>query len=409
MIVAGHTSDSATLQASLGFARTFFNVISTMPLMALSSYFANVVPAAVGARRMDRLARYLYRSILLVSVCLLPSIVLLCFAKEILLALGVPALNADGVGIYCRMMVATTWLSLLDNHLETLFINLGYVKMATLNALLTGLGLDVGCAWLFVYRLEWGIWGCALVQIVVRLARVLLWLVLVCANGLRRTMLVPPPDSTAAVDPILSRVEGRIFLGQCLPQYLAMLAGWLVFEMQLVLLTNIPRVSHAARAAGADWINVEGTIAACQGGWIQVSRMRCLKLLSSADPGASHAFALLLTLSFGVVAALNVPLLLPMGADGLSRLMTNDDDVHNIFRRLVWVLALHSQTRIVDLTCGSLLVPMGWPRLRVAVTFVSFWCVATPLAMVGALTDAFTTSMLTWVQIVVAWVDRPSD
>ena len=42
---------------------------------------------------------------------------------------------------------------------------------------------------------------------------------------------------------------------------------------------NIPGISSAGRAAGADWINVEGTVAAIQGGWIQVCRMRCLKLL----------------------------------------------------------------------------------------------------------------------------------
>ena len=38
-----------------------------------------------------------------------------------------------------------------------------------------------------------------------------------------------------------------------------------------MLLTNIPHVSHAARAAGAIWVNVEGTIAASMAGWIQVS------------------------------------------------------------------------------------------------------------------------------------------
>ena len=214
-----------------------------------------------------------------------------------------------------------------------------------------------------------------------------------------------------------------------MPQYGAMLAGWLIFELQLVLLTNIDGVTHAARAAGADWINVEGTIAAVQVGWIQarerpyvlkaspvtspspekrqcsspqVAKMRCLKLLGSADPGAPKAFALLLTLAFLLVALLNIPLLLPSSVDGLANLMSNDDGVYAVFRRLVWVLVVHAQTRIVDLTCGSVLVPMGYPRMRVAIAFVSFWCVAAPVAVVGTMTSTFSLTTLVKVQLCMA-------
>ena len=401
MVVAGHTSDSATLQASLGFARTFYNVVTVMPLMALCSYFANVVPGALGAGRSDRLPRYFWRSCVLVSLFILPSIALQLYADGILLAIGVPAVNAAGVGLYCRYMVVTAWLSLIDNHLETCFINLGFVKTATLNALVTGLGVEVGCAWLLVLHLEMGMRGCALVQIVVRVVRVALWLVMMLACGLTHKLLVPSAGS-GATDRLLSRAELLVFIGQALPVYLAFIAGWFIFELQLVLLTNVPDVTPAARAAGADWINAEGTIAAIQGGWIQVARMRSLKLLGRADPGAARAFAMLLGLAFGAVALVNVPLLIPQSALALSHLMSNDEGVYDVFRQLVWILAVHAQTRIVDLTCSSLLVPMGRPRLRVAVAVFSFWVVAAPIATVGSLTDAYSTSMIPRVQLCVA-------
>ena len=160
-------------------------------------------------------------------------------------------------------------------------------------------------------------------------------------------------------------------------------------------------MSGAALAAGADWVNCEGTLAAVQSGWITVARMRSIKLLGARAPGARESFAIMLGLSSGLVALLNVPLLTPTGAGALSRLMSNDDAVAKTFSQLLWVLCVHSQTRIVDLTCASMLVPMGWPKLRVGVSVVTFWMVATPIAAVGALTDAFTSSMLVKVQLCV--------
>lgn len=133
MLVAGRTPESATLQASLGYARTFYNCITLMPLMALCQYFSNVVPGALGAGRVDRVPRYFWRSTLLTSMCILPSIVALCFADVILAAVGVPPSNAQGVGVYSRYMVVTAWLTLLDNHLENCFINFRYVNTAAAN------------------------------------------------------------------------------------------------------------------------------------------------------------------------------------------------------------------------------------------------------------------------------------
>lgn len=167
----------------------------------------------------------------------------------------------------------------------------------------------------------------------------------------------------------------------------------------MVLLTNIPGVTLPMRAAGAAWINCEGTFAAIQAGWIGVARMRALTLLGARDPGAPRAFGVLLALATGLVALLNVPLLTEAGANALSRLLSNDPDVVKWFGGLVWVLVAHTQSRIVDLTCASLLVPMGWPRTRLAVIFISFWLVGAPLAIVGCLTDLLTSSLGTKLQL----------
>ena len=239
MVVAGHTPDSATLQASLGFGRTFYNAVTWMPLKALTSYYENVVPVAIGARRDDRLPMYLRRSVLLVAIFIMPSMVLQMFADSILLTLGVPAVNAEGVGEYCRLMVATAWLTLLDNHFEVLFCRLGFVKMANLNALLSGLGVECVGTYIIVYRLNLGIRGCAYVQILARLVRVLLWLSLMLACNLTRTIFMLPKN-VHATEKLLTRTELRIFMGQGLPNYLTTLTGgWVIADCVPHYLTTL--------------------------------------------------------------------------------------------------------------------------------------------------------------------------
>ena len=82
-----------------------------MVIVALSNYFATVVPGCLGAGRKDRLPNYFYRSLLLSFVVLTPLCILNLFAGELTAALGVAPELAEGVGVYCRLMVVTSYVS----------------------------------------------------------------------------------------------------------------------------------------------------------------------------------------------------------------------------------------------------------------------------------------------------------
>jgi hypothetical protein len=117
---------------------------------------------------------------------------------------------------------------------------------------------------------------------------------------------------------------------------------------------------------------------------------------------AAVRVAVLLLLSFTLVALLNVPLLTPAGALAVSHAMSNDSDVVHWLHRLSWILVVHTQTRIIDLTLASFLAPMGWARVRVGVSFFSFVALAAPVATVGTLTDVWTTDLAVKLQLCVA-------
>ena len=95
---------------------------------------------------------------------------------------GIEATIAEQVGVYCRLMLITSWLFLLDIHVETLFINLGYAKLTTINSFVTGFGVDITCSYLFIYRLNMGLKGAALTQIAVKSSRVLMWVIMWVCN-----------------------------------------------------------------------------------------------------------------------------------------------------------------------------------------------------------------------------------
>ena len=122
----------------------------------------------------------------------------------------------------------------------------------------------------------------------------------------------------------------------------------------MIILANIRGVNRAERAAAALWVQCETMCTSMQMGWVVATKMRVIKLQGAADPGARRAFAWLVLLASGVVAVANVPLLLPRAADAIARALSNDGGVAREFRRLIWVLAIHCQLRVVAGACGAL-------------------------------------------------------
>ena len=68
-------------------------------------------------------------------------------------------------------MAGGSWLLLLECAVEAVFITSGYARSASFNSLLTGLGVDVLCNYVFVYRWRWGVRGAALAWSAVRPSR----------------------------------------------------------------------------------------------------------------------------------------------------------------------------------------------------------------------------------------------
>jgi len=93
-----------------------------------------------------------------------------------------------------------------------------------------------------------------------------------------------------------------------------------------------------------------------------------------------------------LVALLNIPLLI-WGAR-LSAIVSNDPDVQVWFRKIVWVLVMHSQLRIGNENSILLLVPMGKAVLQVVCNIVGFYFIATPITAVFSLTDLVTSSVI---------------
>jgi Na+-driven multidrug efflux pump len=386
MIMAGHTQDGDRLQSALGYGRAFFNCTSLMILIGASNYFTTVIPGCIGAGRKDRIPNYLWRSLLLVTMLMVPFIVLQLFAAQILFQFGVPSHIAAEVGVYCRLMIITALLLILETHLETIFINLGYARCATFNSLITGVGIDTICTYFLIYKLDLGTTGAACAQIVVKASRNIVWLVLILYYGLFSTIFI-----TTKRQVLLSRKEVIVFFKLAVPSILNNFSGWLIYELQIMALANINGISTPALAAGAIWVQSESALAAVQQGWTQITMMRTIKLLGKRDPGAWKSYTILCILSELVVAVCNIPLLL-WGED-LSTVVSNDPDVRRWFGKIIWVLALHSQIKISAVNAGVLFIPMGKAILQIAVNTICFYIIATPVTAVVSLTDMVTSSV----------------
>ncbi len=88
-------------------------------------------------------------------------------------------------------------------------------------------------------------------------------------------------------------------------------------------------------------------------GWINVASMRVLKLLGACDPGAAKSLSLLACFGFAAVLLTStLPLLLL--PEELAKLTTNNINVQKYFSKIIFMLAIHCQLRILSIITGCL-------------------------------------------------------
>ena len=112
--------------------------------------------------------------------------------------------------------------------MEIAFVNLGFARCSTFNSLLTGVGVDCVCAYLFILRWGLGCAGAAYVQIAVKAARLAVWALLAVWYRVWRPLLV-----TSTRERLVSRAELWIYWQQAGPQLASFFTSWFVFELQV--------------------------------------------------------------------------------------------------------------------------------------------------------------------------------
>lgn len=395
MVFAGHTDNSAHLQAAVGYGRVWYNCTTMVPTVSMLQYVNTMLPSCIGAKRQDRIGSYMRRSLVMTILCMLPVYALQFVSGPILQSMGIPADIAAEVQTYNRIMVVTNMCQICAMHMEALVTNLGYAKSTTVVAF-TGGSLNVLFSYVFIYRLGWGMVGNAVGGIFVELSRIVVLSIVIFASDIWRQMSrTDGPDASRTAEsvrePLVSREDCKEFFSLVGPQLGTNLAGWVVFEFQMLALANIRGIPPHALAAGAAWVQLEGMLAASQQGWLTACSMRTVALLGKGDPGASKAYILFQMLAFAAVSVTNV--LLFFWREDICRLMSNDADVQVWLGQVFWVLFIHTQTRICSISSSCLFIPVGMGRFQIFWTFASFYCVSSPIAGLVALTDLVTDSI----------------
>merc|ERR1719221_1081885 len=273
-------------------------------------------------------------------------------------------------------------------------VNLGFAKSITVVSLVSGT-LNVLCSYMFVYSLGWGMFGNALGSIFVECGRAAVFGIIICMWGLWKPR--PRTDGGAATDSepesFVSRRDVKEFVKLAVPQCLSMFAGCIVFELQMIALTNIRDIPKDALAAGAAWVQLENMLCASMLGFVTCGTNRTITLLGKMDLGAKNAFMQIFGMASAVVAMVNV--LLVVFSSGLCAVMSNDENVQEWLKQIFWVLVVHSQSKVASWLTASLFIPVGRGTFMIVWTSVSSYVIASPIALFVSLTDIVTTSIVT--------------
>jgi hypothetical protein len=79
----------------------------------------------------------------------------------------------------------------------------------------------------------------------------------------------------------------------------------------------------------------------------------------------------------------------------IAALVSDDAEVAGWLEAIVGILVPHMLTRIVNLVCAQILIPMGSGTFRVVTTFFAFYILAAPISGAIALSNSFTTDVTT--------------
>jgi len=239
-------------------------------------------------------------------------------------------------------------------------------------------------------HLDLGIYGVIWTQICVKGSRVLSWLIFLYPTKVYQYIFY---SETTSREKLVSWEEIKICLGLAIPNILSCFSGWLIFEVQIIVLANISGVPAPALAAGCIWIQLESVLASIQTGWIAVANLRTVYLLGQKDPNAFNAWKAACVYAIAMVGLANVALWLC--SERVIRALSNDPEVRYWLDRFWWLLILQSQVRVISCIVGGILTPTGYATWKTKCNWLIYYGVATPIVIFICLTD-YITSDFEW-------------
>jgi len=373
VFLAGHTTNSALLQSTMGYGRLYIMVCSYIFIVGTGQYITAQVSAAYGANRLDRISTFLRTSFLLTMIMFIPISLLLYFSYPILIALNTDPEIAEQTAIYNRWMILNSFFLAILLQLQRILKCLKYNQFCMVISFLCGCFIDMVLCYILIYKLEYGIVGVAMTQILKNLATVLLYLAGISYYGLWTTFFGRTTNRI-----LLPREEVRTFVSISGPTIGRFFGSWFIFEIQMLVLGEISGITKPAVAASAIWLQSSGALCTVNNSCDEVNVIRAMFHLGRGDGAfARKSFAFLLVLASAVVGIVNIALFLAQ--DSISTGLSNDKEVQQWLIGIIWLLFVGLQFRVVANTCANTMQSVNHGVAAVAFTFFSAYAIALPI------------------------------
>ena len=108
--------------AGVGIAGTWLAITTFLVIMSLNGGFSTLAAQAFGSKNYELVGLYLHRSLVIRTLGLIPSIILLIYCEECLLAFGVSERSVAYAGVYARACIPGAFLYMLGDTLKAFII-----------------------------------------------------------------------------------------------------------------------------------------------------------------------------------------------------------------------------------------------------------------------------------------------
>eukprot|EP01084_Bolivina_argentea_P263261 445503_1 len=374
IIMVGQLPNSALYLSGVGLASTFVNVTGVAITWGFTTALFTLLPQSTGAGQTHLASIYIQRAFYVVTVISIGLSIIQFFAGDILTYIGQPMELRDIITTYCRVLIPYIFVggyaAILERTMQSLNLNISLLACYLLQFILTP-----PLTWLFMYHFECGYYGAAIARCLTTFFFSIAMLIVLLYNSYAYLFI---PHNLGIV---LTKKGIYEYISLATPGLFQNAFEWIIEELAVILSGYViqPQIAMSSSVILSNLFNIivlPVAIGVCNGTNLRVAKYIGFGNVYDAKRAAKVG------ISIGIIVIFINSAVFILGRNVIPILFTNNIDTIELTSQMMLYLIMLSFGTILLQTVGGIYRGLGQQKIAAIIVFVSYWCIALPIAFI---------------------------